>query len=58
MVEAFNEDEWTRPGDGAPHLGSRRRLSKVLRMKGITHYTIPFKDRPEISILYEGSDSR
>jgi hypothetical protein len=31
-------------------------LSNVLKMKEITHYTIPFKDRPEISILYKGSD--
>jgi hypothetical protein len=26
-------------------------------MRGITHYTIPFKDRPEISILHEGTDA-
>lgn len=25
-------------------------------MRGITHYTIPFKDRPEICILHKGDD--
>ena len=32
-------------------------LSEMLKMRGITHYTIPFKDRPEIAILHEGSDA-
>jgi hypothetical protein len=27
-------------------------LSGVMKRKGVTHYTIPFKDRPEIAILH------
>ena len=35
---------------------STTRLSNMLKLRGITHYTIPFKDRPEISILHLGAD--
>ncbi len=31
-------------------------LSSVVKARGITHYTIPFKDRPEIGILFVGTD--
>ena len=32
-------------------------LSQILKLRGITQYTIPFKDRPQVSILHEGLDS-
>jgi hypothetical protein len=56
MVEAFTEDEWLDPEMERRMWELDDALSNVLKMKEITHYTIPFKDRPEISILYKGSD--
>ena len=32
-------------------------VSDLLKMREITHYTIPFKDRPEISILHLGESA-
>ena len=31
-------------------------VSNILKVRGITHYTIPFKDRPDICILHKGND--
>jgi hypothetical protein len=56
MVESFSEDEWLDPEMERRMWELDDALSNVLKMKEITHYTIPFKDRPEISILYKGSD--
>ena len=32
------------------------RSDDMVKLRGTTHYTIPFKDRPEISILHQGAD--
>lgn len=32
-------------------------LSNVMKPQGISHYTIPFKDRPEIAILFAGTQA-
>jgi hypothetical protein len=39
---------------GAEDVGSGRRGVESAELRGIRRYTIPFKDRPEISILYLG----
>ena len=57
MVEAFTEEEWMDPEMERRIWDLDDAVSQVLRLRGITHYTIPFKDRPEISILHEGSDA-
>jgi radical SAM superfamily enzyme YgiQ (UPF0313 family) len=56
MVEAFTLDEWMDPEMERRIWNLDDAASKVLQMRGITHYTIPFKDRPEISILHAGTD--
>jgi radical SAM superfamily enzyme YgiQ (UPF0313 family) len=56
LVESFNEDEWLDPEMERRMWELDEALSNVLKMKEITHYTIPFKDRPEISILHKGND--
>jgi radical SAM superfamily enzyme YgiQ (UPF0313 family) len=56
MVEALDEDDWLDPEMERRVWDLDDALSQVLRVRGITHYTIPFKDRPEISILHEGND--
>lgn len=55
MVEAMSPDEWLDPETERRMWDLDDALSSVLKPRNITHYTIPFKDRPEISILYLGS---
>jgi anaerobic magnesium-protoporphyrin IX monomethyl ester cyclase len=55
MVEALSLEEWTDPEAERRMWDLDDALSNVLKARGITHYTIPFKDRPEISILHLGS---
>ena len=31
-------------------------VSRIMQMRGLSHYAIPFKDRPEIALLLRGSD--
>jgi len=57
MVEGMSLEEWS-------DLGTERRMwdlddavSQIWQRAGITHFTIPFKDRPEISILHVGNPS-
>ena len=57
MVERFDADEWLDPEMERRIWNLDDALSNVLQMREITHYTIPFKDRPEIAILHEGSDA-
>jgi radical SAM superfamily enzyme YgiQ (UPF0313 family) len=56
MVEAFTEDEWLDPEMERRIWELDDSLSNLLKMRDITHFTIPFKDRPEISILVKGND--
>jgi radical SAM superfamily enzyme YgiQ (UPF0313 family) len=53
-VEAMDEEEWFDPETERRIWDLDDALSNVLKQRGITHYTIPFKDRPEISILHLG----
>ena len=57
MVEKFTEDEWLDPEMERRIWDLDESLSNWLKMREITHYTIPFKDRPEIAILHEGADA-
>jgi radical SAM superfamily enzyme YgiQ (UPF0313 family) len=52
MVEAMSEEEWMDPETERRMWDLDDALSNVLKQRNITHYTIPFKDRPEISILH------
>jgi radical SAM superfamily enzyme YgiQ (UPF0313 family) len=56
LIEKFDEDEWLDPEMERRIWDLDASVSEVLKMRGITHYTIPFKDRPEICILHEGDD--
>jgi len=53
-VEAMPADVWLNPETERRMWDLDDALSNVLKLQGITHYTIPFKDRPEISILSLG----
>ena len=57
LLERLTPDEWLDPETERRMWDFDDALSQILKLRGITHYTIPFKDRPEISILHEGSDS-
>jgi anaerobic magnesium-protoporphyrin IX monomethyl ester cyclase len=52
MIEAMLEEEWLDPETERRMWDLDDALSTVLKQRNITHYTIPFKDRPEISILH------
>lgn len=56
MVEAMTPEEWMDPETERRIWDLDDTLSNILKQRGITHYTIPFKDRPEISILSLGHD--
>jgi radical SAM superfamily enzyme YgiQ (UPF0313 family) len=57
MIEAMPEDEWLDPETERRMWDLDDALSNVLKKRNITHYTIPFKDRPEIAILYLGDNA-
>jgi radical SAM superfamily enzyme YgiQ (UPF0313 family) len=52
MIEAMTPEEWVDPEAERRIWDLDDALSKILKQRNITHYTIPFKDRPEIAILY------
>ena len=52
MIEALTPEEWMDPETERHIWDLDDALSKILKSRNITHYTIPFKDRPEIAILY------
>jgi len=56
MIEAMAPDEWLDPETERRLWDLDDALSNVLKPRQITHYTIPFKDRPEIAILFLGKD--
>ncbi len=57
LVEAMPPDEWLNPETERQMWDLDETVSSVLRRRGITHYGIPFKDRPEIAILHLGAPS-
>ena len=57
ILEAIKEDEWFDPETERRLWELDSSVSEILKMREITHYTIPFKDRPEIAILHEGRDA-
>ena len=54
MLEAMPAEMWLNPETERRMWDLDDALSNVLKPLDVTHYTIPFKDRPEISILYMG----
>jgi len=52
LVEGMSTEEWTAPGTEQRLWNLEDALSQVLKQRRITHYTIPYKDRPEIAILH------
>ena len=56
LVEAMSSEEWLHPETERRMWDLDDALSSVVKARGITHYTIPFKDRPEIGILFVGTD--
>lgn len=57
LIEGFDEDEWLDPETERRVWDLEEAVSNILKMRGITHYTIPFKERPDICILYKGTDA-
>ena len=55
LVESIPADEWLNPETERRMWDLDDALSTVLKQRGITHYCIPFKDRPEIAILHQGT---
>lgn len=56
MVEAIPMEEWWLPETQQKLLEINHAVSNMLQMRGITHYSIPFKDRAEIAILMKGRE--
>ncbi len=57
MVEALDEDDWCDPETERQLWALDDALSNLLKRRNVTHYTIPFKDRPEIAILHVGEQA-
>lgn len=57
LVEGMSEEEWAAPETEQMMWDLDDSLSKIMRRNGVTHYTIPYKDRPEISILHLGEQA-
>jgi hypothetical protein len=55
LVESIPADEWLNPETERRMWDLDDALSTVLKQRAITHYCIPFKDRPEIAILHKGT---
>jgi radical SAM superfamily enzyme YgiQ (UPF0313 family) len=56
MLEAMTPDEWMDPETERRIWDLDDALSRILKARNITHYAIPFKDRPEIAILSKGCE--
>jgi radical SAM superfamily enzyme YgiQ (UPF0313 family) len=57
LVEAMPADEWLDPETERRMWDLDDALSKIVKQRNITHYGIPFKDRPEIAILNLGTQA-
>lgn len=55
-VEAMPIEEWRHPATEQKVLDMEELISAELKKRKVTHWTIPFKDRPEIAILVKGDD--
>jgi len=55
-VEAMSKEEWRHPTTEQKILDMEELISTDLKKSKVTHWTIPFKDRPEIAILVKGDD--
>jgi len=55
-VEAISVEEWRHPATEQKVLDMEELVSAELKKRKVTHWTIPFKDRPEIAILVKGDD--
>jgi radical SAM superfamily enzyme YgiQ (UPF0313 family) len=56
MLESMTADEWMDPETERRIWDLDDALSQILKARNITHYAIPFKDRPEIAILSKGCE--
>jgi anaerobic magnesium-protoporphyrin IX monomethyl ester cyclase len=56
ILESIPEDDWWRPETEQRMLDMDEAVSRTMQMRGLSHYAIPFKDRPEISLLLRGRD--
>jgi radical SAM superfamily enzyme YgiQ (UPF0313 family) len=56
LIGDIGADEWLDPETERRVWDLEASVSSILKMRGITHYTIPFKDRPDICILFKGDD--
>jgi len=57
MVEEMPSDVWLGPDTERRMWDLDDALSNLMKVRGISHYTIPFKDRPEIAILFVGTQA-
>ncbi len=56
LVEDMPAEEWLNPETERRMWDLDEALSTILKARGITHYGIPFKDRPEIALLHTGTE--
>ena len=57
LIEAMPPEEWLDPETERRMWDLDDTLSKIVKQRNITHYGIPFKDRPEIAILNLGTQA-
>ena len=55
-VDEIGIDEWRHPATEQKVLDMEELVSAELKKSNVTHFTIPFKDRPEIALLVKGDD--
>ncbi len=55
-VQAMSVKEWRHPSTEQKVLDMEELVSSEMKKRKVTHWSIPFKDRPEISILIKGDD--
>lgn len=55
-VEGMSIEEWKHPATEQKVLDMEELISSEMKKRKMTHWTIPYKDRPEIAILVKGDD--
>jgi radical SAM superfamily enzyme YgiQ (UPF0313 family) len=56
LIQGLGEDDWLDPETERRVWDLEAAVSDILKMRGITHYTIPYKERPDICILHKGTE--
>jgi hypothetical protein len=57
MVDALDADAWLDPETESRIWDLDAAISEILKMREITHYSMPFRDRPEITLINKGNDT-